>query len=107
MMQKVENASCIRFVAVTTQTIYMEIRYRTTKHCGSFIGYRHDIPKIMDLQRDCLTKYDILHKLMHALGFRHEHKREDRDHYVTVNRENIRPKDYRKNFAKWNTFTTT
>lgn len=34
-------------------------------------------------------KGNIMHEIMHVLGFHHEHSREDRDHYVTINRDKI------------------
>lgn len=40
---------------------------------------------------DCLSQGEIAHEIMHVLGFSHEHTRPDRDRYITVLWENIKP----------------
>ena len=42
---------------------------------------------------------DIVRDLFHTLGRYHEHQRPDRDDYVTINWENIKPGIY-----AWNSF---
>jgi hypothetical protein len=38
-----------------------------------------------------MSEGQILHEIMHILGFSHEHVREDRDQYITVMWDNIKP----------------
>ena len=46
---------------------------------------------------------------MHALGFRHEHQRADRDTYIQVIENNVVQGEFKKNFEKfgYNRFSTT
>jgi ssRNA-specific RNase YbeY (16S rRNA maturation enzyme) len=36
----------------------------------------------------------VMHELLHVLGFYHEHQRQDRDKYVSINLDNIDPSKY-------------
>lgn len=40
---------------------------------------------------DCMSLGEITHEVMHILGFSHEHTRPDRDRYVTILWDNIKP----------------
>ena len=46
-------------------------------------------PKTVSLGTGCKTAGKVSHETMHALGFIHEHQREDRDDYIKVNYDNI------------------
>lgn len=45
------------------------------------------------LDQNCVYDTGVVHEFLHAAGFHHEHSRPDRDQYITVIMENVRP-DY-------------
>ncbi|CAG4932375.1 unnamed protein product [Colias eurytheme] len=47
---------------------------------------------------DCMSLGEIVHEVMHILGFSHEHTRPDRDRYLTIKWDNIKP-GYKKYFS--------
>ncbi len=57
------------------------------KHCASYVG-RIGGPQPVFVGPDCGTQ-EILHELVHALGFVHEQSRADRDNFVKINWDNI------------------
>lgn len=67
------------------------------RSCQASLGYVGRQPR-MDLSHVC-TKGQILHELMHILGFAHEHQRPDRDRYVKIRCEHLMPnvtQDFRR-----------
>ncbi|XP_057310073.1 astacin-like metalloprotease toxin 2 [Hydractinia symbiolongicarpus] len=62
--------------------------------CNSYIG-RHSYFKNkgqpLSLQGRCFTYSSTIHEILHALGVFHEHVRPDRDKYLKILWENIRP----------------
>lgn len=45
----------------------------------------------LSLADGCFRHGTIMHELLHAWGYHHEHKRADRDEYVFINYDNIEP----------------
>lgn len=48
-------------------------------------------PQNVSLDDDCLSYGTVIHELMHAIGFIHEHQRNDRDYFVNILWQNILP----------------
>lgn len=68
---------------------YIYIIKGTENGCSSSVG-RIGGKQSMNLQSPgCMSKPTIIHEMIHALGFHHEHCRTDRDEYVIVYYENI------------------
>jgi len=80
--------------------------------CWSYIGRRGGEQTVSMRPPDskschCLCNVGrILHEMMHALGFYHEHTRPDRDRYIKIKEENVK-KGKLKNFSMKTYDTTT
>eukprot|EP00188_Purpureofilum_apyrenoidigerum_P001674 Plantae.Rhodophyta-Purpureofilum_apyrenoidigerum.ctg19468.p1 GENE.Plantae.Rhodophyta-Purpureofilum_apyrenoidigerum.ctg19468~~Plantae.Rhodophyta-Purpureofilum_apyrenoidigerum.ctg19468.p1 ORF type:complete len:432 (+),score=43.86 Plantae.Rhodophyta-Purpureofilum_apyrenoidigerum.ctg19468:170-1465(+) len=64
-----------------------------------------DVPQDVYIPEKCLNLGTVIHELLHALGFKHEHQRPDRDDHVEVLYSKI--KDSKKgqfDKASWNDF---
>ena len=53
-------------------------------------GFQGDV-HTLKLGKGCVDKGTVIHELMHAIGFEHEHQRPDRDQYVTIHTDNVQP----------------
>lgn len=86
-MNELMATSAVRFVPRTNETDWIEIVDGTSN--SSFVG------KIGGRQQVTIStwtqRFVIVHELMHALGFWHEHQRPDRDTFVTIQTQNIIP----------------
>ncbi|CAK8684128.1 uncharacterized protein LOC143457021 [Clavelina lepadiformis] len=95
-----DQNTCIRFVPRTQETDY--ITFVGTGGCSSYIGQVGGEQEV-SIGTNCDLKIGtIIHELMHALGFWHEHSRGDRDEYVIINWGNILA-DREVNFEKRST----
>ncbi len=71
-------------------------KFREGVPCSSYLGRVGGFQPIY-LKSSCSTQ-DVIHELMHALGFVHEQQREERNRYLKVLWENIDEK-FQYNFA--------
>ncbi|CAG9531764.1 unnamed protein product [Cercopithifilaria johnstoni] len=58
--------------------------------CYSMVG-NNGGRQILSLGDGCLNKGIVIHELMHVIGFYHEQNRADRDFYVKIIWENVKP----------------
>ena len=62
------------------------------RRCSSYIGrVRQTNGQELSIGTNCAVLSVIVHEVLHALGFIHEHTRLDRDTYVIINETNIQP----------------
>ena len=60
------------------------------RRCSSYIGrVRQTNGQELSIGTNCAVLSVIVHEVLHALGFIHEHTRQDRDDYVIINATNI------------------
>ncbi|KAK5900283.1 hypothetical protein CgunFtcFv8_025253 [Champsocephalus gunnari] len=84
-MAMVSRHTCVSFHRRTSETNYLT--FVMSKGCASFVGcIGGEQPVFVGPQ---CTRGNIVHEILHALGFDHEHTRSDRDQYVTVLHRNI------------------
>jgi len=110
-MKEWEKAADITFIHIEGNTYgenFYEIRKVKTKEevisncngtkekvimcsASSTVGLTSDNHMTIE---NCTTPKLILHELGHCIGLRHEHRRPDRDKYVTILKENITKSNY-------------
>ncbi|XP_017009059.2 hatching enzyme 1.2 [Drosophila takahashii] len=91
--------TCVRFKPRTTEKDYISIGSGKSG-CWSSIGRLGGRQEVNLQSPNCLRTYGTpIHELMHALGFFHEQNRHERDSYVRVMSDNIKP-EMMANFEK-------
>ncbi|XP_054613688.1 zinc metalloproteinase nas-4-like [Dunckerocampus dactyliophorus] len=84
-LEMISESTCLSFHQRTTEHDY--IFFRSSKGCASYVGV---IGGKQDLHVGRFCKVgNIVHEVLHALGFYHEHTRPDRKNYITIVSENI------------------
>lgn len=67
--------------------------------CSSFIGKANRGGQLLSVGSGCSVG-NIMHEIAHALGFWHEQSRADRDEYIKIHYDNIKP-GYAHNFKTY------
>ena len=88
-MKEFHRKTCIKFVKRRRERNFIKIvkvnARRETDACESYVG-RVGGGQEVTLGSWCYTKDTIIHELMHALGFYHEHTRAKSREFVTIKR---------------------
>ncbi|XP_068155102.1 zinc metalloproteinase nas-4 [Drosophila tropicalis] len=93
------SKTCVRFKPRTTEKDYISIGSGKSG-CWSGVGRLGGRQEVNLQSPTCLRTYGTpIHELMHALGFFHEQNRHERDSYVMVMTDNIKPETI-PNFEK-------
>ncbi|KAM4529258.1 high choriolytic enzyme 1-like [Fundulus diaphanus] len=79
--------TCIRFVEHRNELNYLHIR--DGNGCASPVGVSGGSQSVY-FGQSCSVG-NLAHELIHALGFYHEHTRDDRDKYITINWPSVVP----------------
>lgn len=99
-MDYIMNVSCVRFKTEFNEKEfpnYVLIQY-VDQTCSSQVGFLASRQQDLNLFNKC-GKGNIIHELLHTLGFMHMHTAPERDNFVDIITENIRPETI-SNFEK-------
>ncbi|XP_076332023.1 meprin A subunit beta-like isoform X2 [Tachypleus tridentatus] len=99
-MFQIEKNACVQFKQRDSETDYVMIK--RDKGCYSDVG-RTGGCQVLSLDDRCFyhprSSGIIVHEILHALGFWHEHNRPDRDGFIVIKWDNIIP-EKKQNFIK-------
>ncbi|CAL4100033.1 unnamed protein product, partial [Meganyctiphanes norvegica] len=87
-MDEIEAKTCVRFVPHSNENDYIYIT-SSSSGCWSYVGSYGGAQEVSLDRNGCLYHGTAIHELMHAIGFYHEHCRNDRDSYVYIHYENV------------------
>ncbi|XP_065061444.1 zinc metalloproteinase nas-13-like [Rhopilema esculentum] len=88
-----EDYTCLVFVENSAVKHY--ITFKKDTGCWSYVGRLPEYyvdqgwEQTLSIGDGCEYKGTAIHEIMHAIGFFHEHSRNDRDQFVKVNFENM------------------
>merc|ERR1712168_1575663 len=100
-MWRFHEETCIRFRDYNPSTDTNFLHIFPGDGCWSYVGKQWGqlTEQPLSLGYGCKRTGTVIHELMHAVGFHHEHNRPDRDDYVTIHEHNVQEDD-KYNFDK-------
>ncbi|XP_053178895.1 low choriolytic enzyme-like [Scomber japonicus] len=87
-LKSFSRSTCIRFIPFKRQKDFLYIQ--SLNGCYSYLGRQGGNQTVSLKTPGCIYHRTIQHELLHALGFRHEHSRSDRDEHIKIIWENIK-----------------
>ncbi|XP_011300429.1 zinc metalloproteinase nas-4-like isoform X2 [Fopius arisanus] len=106
-MEEYHQRTCLQFRWYDKSIDKDYISFQSSKPgCWSSVG-RQGAGQAINLQLPkCIRHGSIIHEIMHAIGFHHQHSTYNRDEYIEVVWENIKT-GKQKNFKKYEEDTVT
>lgn len=100
-MERFHDTSCIEFRPYqNSDNRWIHITGKE-KGCYSYVGVKDGLGQVLNVSKYCVSKVGtIIHELLHALGFVHQHAAINRDSYIKILWENIDSKK-KTNFDKY------
>jgi hypothetical protein len=96
-MNDIERHTCVRFVPRAREKDFILIY--SGDDCSSFIGKSGGQQLVSLKQGGCFSRGIIMHELIHTLGYDHMQNHAERDKYINIVWDNIKP-DNRYNFDR-------
>jgi len=94
-----KTANCLKFEEITdtsSTSSFIKFTNDGDQHydgngCWSYVGEQGG-EQVINLDPGCMHEGKVTHEIFHALGFAHEQNRPDRDEFVNINWDNIKPR---------------
>nr|CDJ26722.1 astacin-like metallopeptidase 7 protein [Tityus serrulatus] len=90
VMDEYENATCIRFKPIIDAE-FNYVKIYLGNGCSSMVGRFPISHQLISLGFGCHSVGTITHEIGHTIGLHHEHNRSDRDDYLEIIWDNIKP----------------
>ncbi|XP_053178975.1 low choriolytic enzyme-like [Scomber japonicus] len=87
-LESFSRSTCIRFIPRKGQRDFLYIQ--SLNGCYSYVGCLGGGQELSLKTPGCIYHNTIQHELLHALGFKHEQSRSDRDEHIKIIWENIK-----------------